>query len=186
MAEPGPRQVFLSNIVRVTFPKIGTWCSLAVALNNLGEGGDASCSISGLKIGVDPFSISLGTNGQFNTAFWDVRNNGTTVSETFFKQTITLSDASKIRAFGMGNFDAGDSHNFSAFFFKAPGLSCDATVFASSGVATPPGAVIYDNAVFDRIDPFGTTTISSASGPGFADASFHFDFTVDAEEVVLV
>jgi hypothetical protein len=187
MAEPGPRQVFNSVITRIAFTKSGTWCSLGLTLNNLGVGGDASIEINfQASLGIDPFTISLGVNGDFNPTFWDVRLNGFDVSVDHFNQEVTLSNGKKMQAFGYANFDLGDSHNGSWYFFKAPGTELDATVFANSNVATPPNANIFAKATFDRFDPMANPVLSSANGLSFADASFHFNLTKGEEEVVLV
>jgi hypothetical protein len=189
MAEPGPRQIFNSFITRIAFPRSGTWCSVSIALGNLGEGGNSTATIYNLKPGsdppIDPIVVELGTDGQFNSTFWDVRALGVNVPDSVFKQEIELSDGKFMRAFGIGNFDGGDNHNYSVFFFKAPGASCDADVTASS-THSPPGATIYDNAEFDRFDPFSNPFLSFASGETFADHTFHFELTKDEEEVVVV
>lgn len=152
--------------------KTGTWCSCGIFLNNLGEGGSSTVAIHTIKPGLEDFVINLGTNGDGNGAFWNVRADGPIVSPSHFAQTVELSDHSFMQAYGVREFDAGDSHNGSEFFFLAPKDAIfEVSVSATSTVATPPYAKVWG----DPFTPSVQNAVSNASGIGFADATFRFN-----------
>lgn len=159
----------------------GVWCSASVFLGNVGEGGSANLILSGLKDGVEDFVISLGSDGDGNGAFWNIRADGPTVSNDHFNQHVTLSDGSTMQAYGVREFDGGDNHNGSQFFFKAPpNRSFYGVVDATPQVAAPPGAEVYS----DPFTPTVQNAISHAAGVVIGGASFQFDTT--AKTVTLI